>query len=241
MRCGRLRFGGHRWWRTVVFWLGFWFLREDPGATLGRFFASLAVVGTWGEHQPPSGVVGRGPRATRRCHRRCRAGLCLPLPLAGPRGPFYSFRGVPSEISGWLDRTGGPPAGLGPAKIKKGAPLHLKIQASHICPLEGVGGVFFPARAQLCCGTPDIRAMTGDLCGVCLLRSALRRPFLGGFSPRRGYEVPSSRHAAQRNRSFANHRVQGEKHAKNGAIRVPLFALFLLRFCMFALLCMLSR
>jgi hypothetical protein len=26
--------------------------------------------------------------------------------------------------------------------------------------------------------------------------------------------------AAQRNRSFANHRVQGEKNAKNGAIRV---------------------
>jgi hypothetical protein len=45
---------------TVVFWLGFWFGREHPGAELGRFFASLAVVGTWGD-QPPSGVVGGGP------------------------------------------------------------------------------------------------------------------------------------------------------------------------------------
>jgi hypothetical protein len=51
--------------------------------------------------------------------------------------------------------------------------------------------------------------------------------------------------AAQRNRSFANHRVQEKKTPKNGAIRAlsSLFALFLLRFCfrMLALLCMLSR
>jgi hypothetical protein len=32
--------------------------------------------------------------------------------------------------------------------------------------------------------------------------------------------VPSSRPATQRNRSSANHRVQGEKNAKNGAIWV---------------------
>jgi hypothetical protein len=37
---------------------------EHPGAELGCFFASLAVVGTWGD-QPPSGVVGGGPRGTR--------------------------------------------------------------------------------------------------------------------------------------------------------------------------------
>jgi hypothetical protein len=59
---------------AVVFWLGFWFWREYPGATLGRVLAPLAVVGTWGD-QPPSGVVGGGPRATRRCHRRCGADL----------------------------------------------------------------------------------------------------------------------------------------------------------------------
>jgi hypothetical protein len=56
-------------------------------------------------------------------------------------------------------------------------------------------------------------------------------------------QVPPNRPAAHRNRSSANHRVQGEKNAKNGAIRNSdaLFALFLLRFCMLALLCMLSR
>ena len=48
---------------------------------------------------------------------------------------------------------------------------------------------------QLRCGTPDIRANTntGDLCGLCQLRSALKRPFLARLSPRRGYHVPSSR------------------------------------------------
>ena len=46
---------------------------------------------------------------------------------------------------------------------------------------------------QLRCGTPDIRVNTGDLCGLCQLRSALKRPFLARLSPRRGYQVPSSR------------------------------------------------
>jgi hypothetical protein len=44
----------------VVFWLGFWFWLGHLGAALGRFFASLAVVGAWGDH-PPSGVVGDQP------------------------------------------------------------------------------------------------------------------------------------------------------------------------------------
>jgi hypothetical protein len=66
------------------------------------------------------------------------------------------------------------------------------------------------------------------------LRSALKRPFLACLSPRRGYtdQVPSSRPAAQRNLSFANHRVQGEKNAGNGTIRV----LSLHNFC-FAFAC----
>jgi hypothetical protein len=51
---------------AVVIWLGYAIWWEHPGAELGCFFfASLAVVGTWGD-QPPSGVVGGGPRVTRR-------------------------------------------------------------------------------------------------------------------------------------------------------------------------------
>jgi hypothetical protein len=47
---------------AVVIWLGYAIWWEHPGAELGCFFASLAVVGTWGDH-PPSGVVRGGPRA----------------------------------------------------------------------------------------------------------------------------------------------------------------------------------
>jgi hypothetical protein len=39
----------------ILVLVGAW---EHPGAELGRFFASLAVVGTWGD-QPPSGAVRR--------------------------------------------------------------------------------------------------------------------------------------------------------------------------------------
>jgi hypothetical protein len=82
----------------VVFWLGFWFWWEHPGAELGRFFDSLAVVGTWGD-QPPSGVVGGGPRVTRRCPRRCGAGLC---PWPGGGGRFFSGGSLRDK---WLGRT----------------------------------------------------------------------------------------------------------------------------------------
>jgi hypothetical protein len=81
---------------AVVFWLGFWFWWEHPGAELGRFFAPLAVVGT-GVDQPPSGVVGGGPRVTRRCPRRCGADLC---PWPGGGGRFFSMGVLPPEISG---------------------------------------------------------------------------------------------------------------------------------------------
>jgi hypothetical protein len=55
--------------QAVVIWLGYAIWWEHPGAAeLGCFFASLAVVGTWGDH-PPSGVVRGGPRVTRRCPR----------------------------------------------------------------------------------------------------------------------------------------------------------------------------
>jgi hypothetical protein len=57
----------------------------------------------------------RGTRGGRCPRRRVRR---WPLPLAGPRGPFF-FRGVPSEISGWIERAGS--ARPGPAKFKKGA------------------------------------------------------------------------------------------------------------------------
>jgi hypothetical protein len=81
--------------KPVVIWLGYAIWWEHPGAELGCFFASLAVAGTWGD-QPPSGVVGgAGPRVTRRCPRRCRADLCLPL--AGPRRPFFFSAGFPQR------------------------------------------------------------------------------------------------------------------------------------------------
>jgi hypothetical protein len=50
----------------------------------------------------------------------------------------------------------------------------------HICPFEGVEGVFF-SLVQLRCGTLDTRVNTGDLCGLCQLRSKLIKPC---FRPR---------------------------------------------------------
>jgi hypothetical protein len=44
--------------RTVVIWLGYAIWWEHPGAELGCFFASLAVVGTWGG--PATKWGGRG-------------------------------------------------------------------------------------------------------------------------------------------------------------------------------------
>jgi hypothetical protein len=71
----------------------------------------------------------------------------------------------------------------------------------------------------------------------------LKRPFLARLSPRRGYQVPSRRPAAQRIRSSTNHRVTAYRektNAKKWCNLGALFALFLLRFCTLALLCMLS-
>jgi hypothetical protein len=49
-------------------------------------------------------------------------------PRGGATGGAVFFQGgVPSEISGWIEPAGS--AGLGPAKFKKGTPLHLEIQA----------------------------------------------------------------------------------------------------------------
>jgi hypothetical protein len=46
---------------AVGFWLGFWFWLGHLGAALGRFFASLAVVGAWLGGPPTKwGVVGGG-------------------------------------------------------------------------------------------------------------------------------------------------------------------------------------
>jgi hypothetical protein len=85
--------------KAVVFWLGFWFWWEHPGVELGRFFASLAVVGTWGG-QPPSGVVGGGPWVTWRCHRRPRADVSF---WPGRRPRFFPGGSLRDK---WLDRAG---------------------------------------------------------------------------------------------------------------------------------------
>jgi hypothetical protein len=63
-------------------------LTQGPNRAV--FFASLAVVGTYWGDQPPSGVVGGGPRVTRRRPRRRGAGLC-PWPVRG--GRFLGRRG----------------------------------------------------------------------------------------------------------------------------------------------------
>jgi hypothetical protein len=135
--------------RAVLFLVRILGLVGAPMGRIGLFYRLLAVVGTWGD-QPPSGVVGGGPRVTRRCTRRCGADLC---PWPGRGGRFF-FRGVPSEISGWVDRA------------RRAPRLRLEIQAPHVCPFEGVGGDCFPLM-QLRCGTPDTRVDTGDLYGIC--------------------------------------------------------------------------
>jgi hypothetical protein len=98
----------------VLFWLGFWFWWEHPGADLGRFFASLAVVCTWGD-RPASGLVGGGPWVTRRCPRRFGADLC-PSP-GRAAGAVFFYRGSRSEMSGWIERAGS--ARPGPAKFRR--------------------------------------------------------------------------------------------------------------------------
>jgi hypothetical protein len=70
-------------------------LRDFVGAPRGRtglFFASMAVVGTWGD-QPPSGVVGGAALAF--------ANFAPPWPGRG--GRFFSGGCFGGE---WLDRTG---------------------------------------------------------------------------------------------------------------------------------------
>jgi hypothetical protein len=96
---------------------------STQGPNWAVFFASLAAgrgghlggpATKWGGRER---LVGHAavPPAVRR----------WPLPLAGPRGPFLS-RGVPSEISGWIEPAGS--AGLGLAKNKKEAPLEDELQ-----------------------------------------------------------------------------------------------------------------
>jgi hypothetical protein len=53
---------------------------------------------------------------------------------------------VPSEISGWIEPAGS--AGLGPAKIKKGGPLRLEIQASNVGPFAYLRGEYVDARPR---------------------------------------------------------------------------------------------
>jgi hypothetical protein len=97
---------------------------------------------------------------------------------------------------------------------------------------------------QLRCGTPNIRVNTVAIYAVSVSSNPRSKGFflfLARLSPHRGYQVPSSRPAAQRNRSSANHSAQGEKKIKKWCNSGALFALLQLRFCMLALLCMLSR
>jgi hypothetical protein len=66
--------------------------------------------------------------------------------------------------------------------------------------------------------------------------------FLARLSPRRGYQVPSSRPACGATKSQLRQPPRrGRKKCENWCSSGALFALFLLRFCMLALLCMLSR
>jgi hypothetical protein len=53
----------------VFFWLGHAIWWEHPGAALGRFFDSLAVVDTWWD-LPPSGVAAGAVFFSGVCPRR---------------------------------------------------------------------------------------------------------------------------------------------------------------------------
>jgi hypothetical protein len=126
----------------------FWW--ERPGATLARFFASLAMVDTWGD-QPPSGVVGGGP--ARGPRGGAPGGAALPPPPGRAGGAFFFFWGGGRFGDKRLDRAGVARRSWGPAKIKKTAPLRLKTQAHRsLCPFEGVEGDFVSRS----CSLPDI-------------------------------------------------------------------------------------
>ena len=83
---------------------GLFFCLPGRGVHLG------GAASKWGGRGRPVGHAAVPPAA---------------LPLAGPRGAFF-FRGVPSEISGWIERAGS--ARPGAAKFKEGAPLEDELQ-----------------------------------------------------------------------------------------------------------------
>jgi hypothetical protein len=97
------------------------------GATLGRFFVSLAVVGHLG--RPATKRGGRGRPAG---HAAVPPALPrVPFPLAGPWGPFF-FMGS-FLIDNVVGRTRAACRAVlgGPAKIKKAAPLLVEDELQH--------------------------------------------------------------------------------------------------------------
>jgi hypothetical protein len=92
-----------------------------------------------------------------------------------------------------------------------------------------VEGDFFPL-VQLRCGTPDIRDNTGDLCSPCPCQApicAAQKDIFSAFGS--APWIPSAVEpacAAQRNRSFTNHRGE-KKMRKMVQFGCSLFALLL--------------
>jgi hypothetical protein len=109
-----------------------------PRGRTGPFFRLPGHVGHLpggGSHQVGWSGEAHGPRGG------APGGAALTFAPGRAAGTVFS-RGMPSEISGWIEPAGS--TGLRPATIKKGAPLRPEIQALNICPFEGVGGDFFP-------------------------------------------------------------------------------------------------
>jgi hypothetical protein len=88
---------------AVVFWLGFWFWWEHPGAALGRFFASLAVVGTWGGQGAATKWGGRRRPAG---HAAVPLAVAAPLTFAPGRAAGAVFFQGGTRRDKWLDRAG---------------------------------------------------------------------------------------------------------------------------------------
>jgi hypothetical protein len=118
----------------------------------GRFGPFFRLPGRGVHLEGGSQQVGwsdeaRGTRDGRCPRRRVRR---WPLPLAGPRGPFF-FQRAPSEIAARSSRRGPPSAGLGPAKNKQDLypSSSIRVTAPRILSKTEVKWPFFFARAAL--------------------------------------------------------------------------------------------
>jgi hypothetical protein len=126
--CGLLLFGVHTE-PDGGFLVRILVLVGAPRGRTGPFFCLPGRGGHLGgtSHQVGWSVEARGSRGG------APGGAALSFAPGWAAGGVFS-RGVPSEVSGWIERARR--ARLGPAKNKKGAPLRMKIQASNICPFE---------------------------------------------------------------------------------------------------------